>query len=532
MSLPSRLSLALLITLSASAPVMAQTVTAEGQADQPLTQPPPLPEMAAIEQAWKRGDFVYVRDGLARLAAETGTALAQYRYGQVLLEGRGGPRDPGAAQFWLQKAADQDHVRAITLLARLYLSGAGTGVARDPATAAALLARAATRGDREAQYYLGLLVSAGDGVPKDETDAVNWFLAAAEQEHVNAQYALSRAYSRGAGVAENPTKALHWLTQAAENGHAEAQFYLAFAYDSGKGVPASPNQAIQWYRRAAEGGHILAQRILGTKYLQGDGVGQNPQEALRWLVPAAKAGEPGAMSNLGYMYASGTGVPADDSKAFSWYKQAADSGVGRAMLALGRFYETGRGVGQDTARAVSLYRQAMQQQVPGATKRLTRMTLDGALDSVVAPQDAVSWMAAEARQDNAPALDWLKTKAETGMRAAQTALGLIYVETGNAPQAAATFLTLAAEAGDTQAQLSLGKLYTTGTGVELDYVAAHKWLNIAAAGGVEEAGRNRDLITKLMTPEQIATAQSITRTFFETARTRPPAPQNPEQESQ
>ena len=44
--------------------------------------------MAEIEQAWERGDYVFVRQGLKRHAEETGTALAQYRYGRVLAEGR------------------------------------------------------------------------------------------------------------------------------------------------------------------------------------------------------------------------------------------------------------------------------------------------------------------------------------------------------------------------------------------------------------------------------------------------------------
>ena len=67
---------------------------------------PARPDMAAIEQAWAAGDFVFVRQGLKRHAEETGTPLAQYRYGRVLLEGRGGPADPAAAQGWLEQAVE------------------------------------------------------------------------------------------------------------------------------------------------------------------------------------------------------------------------------------------------------------------------------------------------------------------------------------------------------------------------------------------------------------------------------------------
>ena len=203
------------LLLSVSLPALAQTDT-----DQPAT--PPL-TMEQVEAAWAQGDHVTVRNGLEQLARDTENPLALLRYGRVLLEGLGGPHDPEAAIHWLQKAVDQDYAPAATLLARIFLTGSATGVDRDPARAAALLARSATRGDAEAQYYLGLLTAAGEGVPKDEAAALNWLLAAAEQQHVEAQYELSKAYSQGKGAPKDPTKAYRWLQSAAGNNHAEAQ---------------------------------------------------------------------------------------------------------------------------------------------------------------------------------------------------------------------------------------------------------------------------------------------------------------------
>ncbi|UWQ93526.1 SEL1-like repeat protein (plasmid) [Rhodobacteraceae bacterium M382] len=523
-------------------PALAQSELAQGE-QPPQEQSeaaPALPEMAAIEQAWKRGDYVTARAGLAQLAQELGTPLAQYRYGRILFEGRGGPRDIPGAIDWLTRAVAQDHLEAITLLARIHLSGEDLGLQRDSAQAAELLAKAATRGKSEAQYYLGLLSSAGDGLPKDETAAVNWFLAAAEQQHVEAQYALSRAYSKGAGVEVNTQKALKWLTRAAENGHTDAQFFLANAYDGGKGAPNLPGEALAWYRRAAENGHILAARVLGTKYMQGDGVTQNMTEALRWLVPAAQAGEPGAMSNLGYIYTTGAeGVPPDEAKALYWYEQAAEYGVSRAMLILGQIHETGRGTPVDPARAMALYRQALSAGQPKAAEQLTRMQLAGKLDALAAPQEAVAWMAVAARDGTAAAQEWLAAQAVDGNRPARTALALVLLaQAQTAPetapqktQEAAALLLQAAEAGDARAQAELGQLYTTGTGVSLDYVNAHKWLNVAAASGATKAAQQRDTIAKLMTPEQIAQAQTAAREVFEQATLQPPQTQQTVQEN-
>jgi TPR repeat protein len=44
-----------------------------------------------------------------------------------------------------------------------------------------------------------------------------------------------------------------------------------------------------------------------------------------------------------------------------------------------------------------------------------------------------------------------------------------------------------------------------------DYVEAHKWFNLAAAGGNLNAAGNRDWLAKKMTPDQLAEAQRLAR---------------------
>ncbi|WP_294228446.1 hypothetical protein, partial [uncultured Shimia sp.] len=51
------------------------------------------PTMAEIEAAWAEKNYVFVRDGLRRHVEETDQPLVQFRYGRVLLEALGGPRD-------------------------------------------------------------------------------------------------------------------------------------------------------------------------------------------------------------------------------------------------------------------------------------------------------------------------------------------------------------------------------------------------------------------------------------------------------
>jgi len=61
------------------------------------------------------------------------------------------------------------------------------------------------------------------------------------------------------------------------------------------------------------------------------------------------------------------------------------------------------------------------------------------------------------------------------------------------------------------AQFNLGLLYAEGQGVPQDDVLAHMWMNLAAAKGVQEAVKGRDLLEKLMTPAQLAEAQRLAR---------------------
>lgn len=488
----------------------------------------PLPGMDQIEQAWAAGDFVFVRAGLKRHAEETGTPLAQYRYGRVLLEGRGGPQDMQGAQFWLEKAAAQTHAEASVLLARIYLSTPTGSPERNPAHAAQLFKSAAARGNSEAQYYLGLLYGNGTGVDADPQEAFTWLLAAAENGHVEGQFELSRAYARGVGVAENSAAALRWMEEAASAGHLEAQFYLAYALDRGQGVAQNRGAGLNWLRRSAEGGFVQSELALGRKYLSGDGVDPNPQEALRWLGAAAEAGNVGALASLGRAYLGDMGIAADLPRAQTLLRQASEAGHAEASYDLAGLFAGMMGPGQsaqgvvDLQQALVLYQRAAEQGSDAAVLKLGHMAGAGQLQGVLAPHRAVPWALAAANAGNRGALDWLRARAQDGIRPAQTALGLWMLgmpeAEGAAPQQAAKLLLAAAEAGDTEAQHQLGRLYIQGTGVEQDYVQAHKWLNIAAAGGSSAALELRTVAADLMVPEQIAEAQAQARAFFDAVR--------------
>jgi hypothetical protein len=76
---------------------------------------------------------------------------------------------------------------------------------------------------------------------------------------------------------------------------------------------------------------------------------------------------------------------------------------------------------------------------------------------------------------------------------------------------AAKWFQLAAEQGDTDAQVNLALMFSGGFGVVQDYVQAHMWCNIAGASGSEKGRDCRNTMAGYMTPTDISKAQEMAR---------------------
>ena len=70
--------------------------------------------------------------------------------------------------------------------------------------------------------------------------------------------------------------------------------------------------------------------------------------------------------------------------------------------------------------------------------------------------------------------------------------------------------------GDAEALYDLGMAYSTGSGgVDIDMIEAHKWFNLAALNGSEEAMMCRADISDDMTAREIAEAQRQARAWLQ-----------------
>lgn len=73
-----------------------------------------------------------------------------------------------------------------------------------------------------------------------------------------------------------------------------------------------------------------------------------------------------------------------------------------------------------------------------------------------------------------------------------------------------------ADEGIPDDQYRAGLCYSTGDGVQQDLISAHKWFNLAAMNGVDEARESRAEISMDMSSQEIAKAQRLAREWVTT----------------
>jgi TPR repeat protein len=126
------------------------------------------------------GDAATRRRGLENLfeLALVGVSAAQFRLGQVFLEGDGVEVNPKRGNTYLRLAAEQGHA--------------------------------------DAQYELGISYRDGRGATANRVEAARWFQQAAEQNHAAALEALADAFADGEGVPQDEDLASELRELAAE----------------------------------------------------------------------------------------------------------------------------------------------------------------------------------------------------------------------------------------------------------------------------------------------------------------------------
>lgn len=140
----------------------------------PMTASAQQPSVKAGIDAWQSGDYK-TAVGNWRPLAEKGDADAAFNLGQAYRLGRGVDVNLAAAQTWLERAADKNHLDAQTTLGLLlFQNGNRAGGLR-------WLKTAAERGDPRALLVYGTALYNGDGVARDPVTAYAYVSRSAAQ---------------------------------------------------------------------------------------------------------------------------------------------------------------------------------------------------------------------------------------------------------------------------------------------------------------------------------------------------------------
>jgi TPR repeat protein len=184
-----------------------------------------------------------------RTAAEAGSAEAQARIGQMLLDGDGVAKDATAGFAWFRRAAQAGHLEAANMVGRCY--DLGWGVAVDKRQAAAWFRQAAARGLTWAKYNYATLLALGEGVAQDRPTALALFEEAAAEGNAKAHNFVGSFHEDGWVVERDMAEAARHYAIAAAGGDFRGQF------NHGRMLAArgETEEALHWIGLAWENGN-------------------------------------------------------------------------------------------------------------------------------------------------------------------------------------------------------------------------------------------------------------------------------------
>ena len=197
---------------------------------------------------------------------------AQYYVAYMYLNGFGVAQDTKRGLHYLNKSAEQEYEKALSLLG--YLHSVGKFVDQDKDKALKFYLKAAELGDNDALLNLGVMYYTADGVTQSTEKAIEYF------EQVD--------------LVSNPVVGRYladiYQYQSDENGDLGAFHSLASLAHVGKDEPQDFEKALQYYTYAASQGHAISQYALGILHANGTGVEKNIGTAYAWITLAANQG--------------------------------------------------------------------------------------------------------------------------------------------------------------------------------------------------------------------------------------------------
>jgi uncharacterized protein len=431
---------------------------------------------------------------LYKLAGDQGYAPALVKLGEFYQNGTVVEKDEAEALRLFRLTADQGEARAWFKLGQSYEHG--LGVDKDEAEAVRHYQEAAQRGDAEGQYNLGIRLQDGRGINQDQDEAVQQYTLAADQGYAPAQVRLGECHQKGIGTIIDAPEAVRRQKEAAAQKHPEGQYWLGWYNEKGLGIPKSREQAERWYKLAAAQGNEAAKDRLTIFELQ-DSADYDHNSQFK----------------LAERYKTGTGVPKNDKEAARLYQLAAQKGHEHAQLELGACYEEGRGIAKDIKEAEKWYRLATKgqdgkirtdaahrlqritevksQQIPPANhidpeeERRYRQGVEAGDPEAHMNLAALLMKGTPTPAQRNEAKELYQIAALTGTPEIALKVGKVFEQEWGEQAIAVSFYKMAAENGNTDAQVLLASRLEDGKGVAKDTNEAEEKINAASQQTVQ-----------------------------------------------
>lgn len=254
--------------------------------------------------------------------------------------------------LWFEKAANLGHPKAITRIAKEYLSEYGYYKKKDYASAIKLLTTAAEKEDSEAQLLLSIIFYKGLGGLKNEETSISYLSSSqkdlyrikpllylekdlidmirdlVKSKNKDALFILGDFYYFGkTGYYEqNYKKAYRLYTQAAELGNSSASYMIGMMLYSGIGVLKDISESFIWINKSANAGNKTAMIKSAIMNYFGEGTDVNIDNSFTLFSKTAEMGDSLSQYFLGVMYYKGEGTDKDLSLAKKWIKKSYENG--------------------------------------------------------------------------------------------------------------------------------------------------------------------------------------------------------------
>lgn len=436
-----------------------------------------------------------------KIAADEGNPEAQVEYALWLISGIGGPRNYFEAAEYCKMAVDQNEPKALLLYHDFLIKG--EGVEKNVNKAILLLKKAADIGLAEAQARYALMLHEGKYLNQNMDESISYAkMAIAKRDRLAICFiadlilantirfdenifsllknVADSGYSKGQVlyaqylITKNDFEAaLYYAKKAAEQDCAEGALMCSRFYGDGVGTEQNPIEFRKYIEAAAKQNNSEAQALYAYSLIHGIGGNVDYNLASQYCTMAINENDPLATYLYATLLLNGKGVEKNHVEAFKYFKIAADAGLSHAQAMLSSCYMLGNGTNADMEKA-SFYAEKSAEQ--NDNLGLVQMALILLQNNDEGTKN----------QNNARALQYIKTAADNGFTYAQLKLGSLLILPPNGisqdPETSAAYFKLAASKNCDAAYL-YGLMLLDGQGIEQDISEGASYIKMAADRG-------------------------------------------------